>query len=93
MSSKAQKFLEGFIKDSSEQIIRIRYGNEDSRKAFNRLLSTINYCASAGCSRMIHHAVDGDGAYNLKIKGLDEVNLDNVRNEVDDDPIKIPGVD
>lgn len=90
--SKAQQLLE-FISGSSEQIIHIRYGNEDSRKAFNRLLSTISYCATAGCSRMIHHPVDGDGAYRLKIKGLDDIDLTNVRNEIDDDPIKIPGVD
>lgn len=90
--SKAQRLLE-FISGSSEQVIRIRYGNEDSRKALNRLLSTINYCATAGCSRMIHHAVDGDGAYSLKIKGLDETDLQNVRDEVDDDPIKVRGVE
>ena len=89
--TKARAFLEAIL-GSSEQVIRIRYGNADSRLAFNRLLATISYCASAGCSRMIHHAVDGDGAYRLKIKGLDTMNRDDVRNEVDDDPIKIPGV-
>jgi hypothetical protein len=43
---------------------------------------------------MIHHPVDGDGAYNLKIKGLDDdIDLQNVKDEVDDDPIKVRGVD
>lgn len=90
--SKAQRLLE-FISGSSEQVIKIRYGNEDSRKAFNRLLSIIGYCASAGCSRMIHHAVDGDGAYSLKIKGLDDIDRDSIRDESEGDPIKVRGVD
>ena len=71
--TRAGQILEGFIHSSSEQVLRIRYGNDDTRTAFNKLLQAISYCASAGCSRMFHLPIDGDGYYSLKVKGLDKV--------------------
>ena len=86
--TRAQQLLE--FQRSPEQVIKIRYGNEDTRKTFNKLLQAISYCASVGASRMFHVPIDGDGYYSLKIKGLDDV--DNPLN-TEDDPIKVPSGD
>ena len=81
-------FSEGIGGDNT-QTITIRYGNDDTRRSINRLLATISYLGSAGCSREIRHAVDGDGAYSLSIKGLDKVETP----DTDSDIIIIPGID
>jgi hypothetical protein len=89
--AKEIKNLLEFIPGSgkSKQTITIEYINDGSREALNKLLGTIDRLCNWGSSRTVVHSVDGDGAYRVKIKGLDKVDLP----DTEPDKIWVPGYD
>jgi hypothetical protein len=87
--SKAQGLLEGIGRDNM-QTLTLRYGNNDSRRAINTLLKTIEHLSHIGASRSLRHDVDGDGSYSIAVDGLDD-NVDIP--DTEDEPIHVRGVD
>ena len=95
--SRASDLLEQFEQvvnksTRSKQTFTVEFANEHTRNAFNRLLAMVGYLGSAGSSRDIQHAVDGDGSYRATIKGIDQRATDWVKTvNTDDDKIRVPG--
>jgi hypothetical protein len=86
--TKARRVLE-YVNNPSTQKLTLNFSNDGSRKAVNRVLAMIARLGSWGSSRTIKHYVDADGAYRVKIRGLDTVDIP----DTEDSEIEIPGCD